>query len=92
MDRASWVPPTLNGEGAASCETTPSEMRLATQHEDTSTGPGLQPTTEARRCEINARQHGLAALRLCGALALQHAALGTHYARRSMALMRGARL
>ena len=90
MARTSRVPPTLNGEGAASFETTPNELRFPTQNEDTPTSPSLQATAEARRCEINARQHGLAALRLCGALAFQHAALGTHYARRSMALMRGA--
>ena len=48
-----------------------------------------QGQDEARQCEGMSRRYALAALCLGGSLALQHAALGSHYARRSMALMRG---
>ncbi len=48
MARTSWVPPTLNSEGAASGKATSSELRFATQQEYTLTGPGLQSHGEAR--------------------------------------------
>lgn len=50
-----------------------------------------QRPTEARQCEGIARRHALAALCLGGALAFQLAALGSHYARRSVALIIGRR-
>ena len=60
--------------------------------ERSETSPNSHPVqrqTEARQCESIARRHALAALGLCGALALQQAALSRHYARRSVALMIG---
>lgn len=91
MGLVSRVPPTLNGEGAASREATPSELRLATHLEDSVMSSALQPTAEARQCEGIARRHALAAMCLGGALAFQQAALGSHYARRAVSLMVGRR-
>lgn len=60
------------------------------EHTENSPNPiPAQRQTEAQQCEGIARRHALAALGLCGALALQQAALSAHYARRSLALMRG---
>ena len=60
------------------------------EHPETS--PNTTPPqrqSEARQCEGIARRHALAALCLGGALAFQQAALGSHYARRSVSLMTG---
>lgn len=57
--------------------------------DDSAVAPQPQPLEEARKCEGIARRHALAALGLCGALAFQEAALGTHYSRQAIALMQG---
>ena len=62
------------------------------EHPETSPNPGTpQRPNEARQFESIARRHAIAALCLGGALAIQQAALGSHYARRSVALMIGRR-
>ena len=90
MARTSRVPPTLNGEGAASCETTPSNLRLATHEQDSEFRPCEQGRGEAEQCHRRACEAARQALQLSGALALQQVALARHYARRSVALMRRA--
>lgn len=85
MVRQTRVSPALNGEEAASAKAAPSQMRVATPHQATENA--LPRQDEARRCEGIARRHALAALLLGGGLALQEAALSTHYARRSATLM-----
>ena len=51
--------------------------------------PLPQPLDEARRCEAEARLISGSALNLSGDLAFQRAALGSHYARRAVAIMAG---
>lgn len=88
MRSSARVQPTLNGEGAAFRKATPSNSRSAkTLGDDRAETARDQATGEARACEGIARRHALAALGLCGALALQEVALGSHYSRRALALM-----
>lgn len=89
MVRQARVSPALNGEEAASAKAAPSQMRVATPHEATENA--LPRQDEARRCEGIARRHALAALLLGGGMAFSEAATATHYARRSLAIMRGER-
>jgi hypothetical protein len=89
MDPTPRVTSTLNNEGTPLCKAGPSELRLATHSEDSAGTSVLQAAAEAQRCEGIARRHALRALCLGGALAFQHAALRSHYARRAVSLMRG---
>ena len=92
MHRTERGSPPLNGEGAAFRKATPSNSRSAKRYPDHRAryAPDQATDTEARACEGIGRRHALAAVALCGALALQEAALSTHYSRRAVSLFRRA--
>lgn len=58
-------------------------------HDVTPNSPAPQPLDEARRYEIAARLIAYSALRMAGSMAFQQSALGSHYARRAVALLAG---
>jgi hypothetical protein len=57
--------------------------------EVTRSAPSRQDVIEAERCAGLSRRHALAALAIGGALAIQQAALATHYAGRAHDLTKG---